>query len=262
MNEPIDAAAANAAAGGFFAAMAELVKPVPGAYVRSAPDGTKLVFTGIPESMLNAVFVERERDLGTVADFARELSATGVPWSIRVHGAADPGVAQLAAEYDRTDVVRMPLQIWDAALSADLPTDLPQGATVRRLSGAETGVFADAFAAGFDLPKEIAEMFSLPAWFDAPNITAFALDLDGEVVATGFNVLVGDWVGMYSGSVPPAHRRKGYYRALVAERLRDAVASGARRAFTQNSPFSLPLYQSFGFRLAETWTYLTPGQPG
>jgi predicted acetyltransferase len=77
------------------------------------------------------------------------------------------------------------------------------------------------------------------------------------VVATGFNIAAGDHVGMFNGSVPPQHRGNGFYRALVTARLRHAVASGARYAFAQNTPMSRPLYESLGFRLAETWTYLT-----
>ncbi|MBO0806162.1 MAG: GNAT family N-acetyltransferase [Nocardiopsaceae bacterium] len=64
-------------------------------------------------------------------------------------------------------------------------------------------------------------------------------------------------MGLFNGSVPPRHRGNGYYRALVVARLRDAVAAGARRALTQNTPMSQPLYESLGFRAEETWTYLS-----
>lgn len=129
---------------------------------------------------------------------------------------------------------------------------------MREVPGSEHEVFAAALMSGFGMPREIGEIFARPAMLDVPDMTAFVLDVDGEAVATGFNIVVGDWVGMYNGSVAPQHRRKGYYRALVAARLRHAVAAGARRAFTQNTPMSRPLYESLGFELAETWNYLSP----
>ena len=46
---------------------------------------------------------------------------------------------------------------------------------------------------------------------------------------------------------------KGCCRALVAARLRHAVA---RHAFTQNSPMTRPLHESFGFRHIQDWTCL------
>jgi N-acetylglutamate synthase-like GNAT family acetyltransferase len=63
---------------------------------------------------------------------------------------------------------------------------------------------------------------------------------------------------MYCGSVPPRYRGNGYYRALVTARLADAVARGARHAFSFNTPMSRPLFEAVGFRRVETWTYLAP----
>ncbi|MFH8224353.1 GNAT family N-acetyltransferase [Streptomyces sp. NPDC018057] len=151
----------------------------------------------------------------------------------------------------------LPLLVWDADLLPSLPTSIPHGAAVREVPGDEYEVFSSALASGFGMPKDVADIFARPALLDAPDMTAFVVEFDGEAVATGFNIVAGDQVGLYNGSVPPRHRRNGYYRALVAARLRHAVASGARYAFTQNSPMSRPLHESLGFRLAETWTYLT-----
>lgn len=168
-------------------------------------------------------------------------------------GDTDRALLDLAAATAGHRPARFP----DAGLLSSLPTSVPHGATVREVAGASTRCTLPPLASGFDMPKEMADVFARPALLDAPDMTAFVLDLNGEAVATGFNILAGEQVGMYSGSVPPQHRRNGYYRALVTARLRYAVASGARYAFTQNSPMSRPLYESLGFRLAETWTYLT-----
>ncbi|WUD70968.1 hypothetical protein OG937_04385 [Streptomyces sp. NBC_00510] len=248
----------NAAVDALHGAMERLTDLLPGAFTRRGPKGGRLVCTGLPVALLNTVSTGHERDLRETEALAEELSATGLPWSIQVRGEADPELTALAARFGRTAGTTLPLLAWDAASLADLPAAPPGGGTVRTLTGAEAGRYSAALAAGFGMPGEVADAFALPALLDAPGMTAFTLDVDGEAVATGFNVLVGDHVGMFNGSVPPRHRGNGHYRTLVTARLRDAVASGARHAFTQNSPMSRPLYESLGFRLVETWTYLTP----
>ena len=256
MKNPIDSTTSDAAANAFYESLVQLADVIPGAYTRQGAAGTRLAFTSFPIPTLNTVWVGPEPELGEVDAFAKELSATGMPWSIQVRGEVGPALRDLAARHGRTSTSTTPLLVWDAELLPTLPTLIPEGATVRKVPGTESDVLATALAAGFDMPKEIADAFSLPALLDTPGMTAFVLDLHGEPVATGFNALVGDQVGMFNGSVPPRHRRHGYYRALVTARLRDAVAAGAQHAFTQNTPMSQPLYESLGFRVAETWTYL------
>lgn len=201
--------------------------------------------------------VDYNRDLREVEAFAREISATGLPWSIQVRGDVDPELKKLATQYGKTATSTLPLLLWDAESLPALPAALPDGATIRKVSGEDSEVFAATLAAGFGLPEDIASLLARPGLLDAPGITGFVLDLRGEAVATGINVLAGHYAGMFSGSVPPGHRGNGYYRALVSARLADAVARGARHAVATNSPMSRPLFESLGFRLAETWTQLS-----
>jgi ribosomal protein S18 acetylase RimI-like enzyme len=258
MTEQAGSAAADAAANAVYGGLTRLTYYLPGAYARQGAAGTWLHFTTIPIPYLNTVGVDRDWDPGEVDAFAKELSATGIPWSIQVRGEADPRLAELGARYGRTTVFTLPLLRWDAASPA--PAALPAGAAVREVSGAEAGLFAAAFAAGYEIPREMADLVSRPALLDASSVSGFVVDLRGEAVATGLNLMVGDYVGLYMGSVSPQHRRKGYYRALVTARLAHAVASGARYAVVQNTPASRPLYESLGFRFAETWTYLSPAE--
>ncbi|WP_405585965.1 GNAT family N-acetyltransferase [Streptomyces sp. NBC_01190] len=257
MTQPIDSAATDAAVNALFATISRLVELSDGMRLRQGAAGTRLVFTGLPTASLNIVSVGPDADLGEVDAFAKEMSAMGAPWSIQSRGEVDSALLELAARHGRTSSSTLPLLIWDAELLPTVPASVPEGTTVREVRGDEAEVYAAALAAGFGMPKEVADLFSLPALLDAPDMTAFVLDLNGAAVATGFNIITGDQVGLYNGSVPPQHRGNGYYRALVAARLRHAAASGARYAFTQNTPMSRPLYESLGFQLAETWTYLT-----
>lgn len=212
------------------------------------------MFTTFPVATLNTVGIDHESDLREVEPFVKELSQTGMPWSVHVRGDVDPALRRLAERYGLTAITSLPLLVWDAR---PLPRALPAGAAVRKVSGAESAVFAAALAAGFGMSQEIANLLAVPALLEAPGMSGYVLDLNGEAIATGFNVQTGDHVGMFNGSVAPQHRGKGHYRALVTARLQDAVISGARHAFVQTTPMSRPLYESLGFRLAETWTYLT-----
>lgn len=252
----------NAAVSAWQAAMTLLTDCLPGAYVRQGAAGTRLQFTTLPIPEFNAVCVDPERDLAEVDAFCSELSEHGLPWSIQVRGEVDLELARLAARYGRTATSTLPLNLWHAESQ---PVTSPHRLTVREVtgdakvrevSGARPGVFAAALAEGFGMPREVADMMCNPDLLDAPAVTGFVLDLHGEAVATGLNVVVGDHVGMFCGSVPPRYRLNGYYRTLVTARLAHAVAHGARHAFTQNSPMSRSVYESLGFRLAETWTYL------
>jgi len=261
LTELVDAAAANAA-DAWHEAITLLTRCVPGGYVRQGTAGTRLYYTAIPIPEINAVCVDPEPNLAEAAAFAAELSEHGLPWTIQVRGEVDPRLARLAARYGRTATSTLPLNAWHAGAP---PAVNPHRAMVREVAGAarvrevpgeDAATFAATLAAGFGMPREIAEIMCQPALFEAPGVTGFVLDLHGEAVATALNVVVGDHVGMFHGAVPPQHRRKGYYRTLVTTGLAHAVARGARHAFAQNTPMSWPLYESLGFRPAETWTYL------
>lgn len=257
MTNTVSSAEINALVSAYFETVHLLTEYLPGAYLRQGRAATKARFTNVPVADLNFLYVGHEPDLGELDAFAREMSATGLPWSIQVRGEPGAELAQLAARYGKTMASPQPLLRWDAGSLAERPAALPQGARVRRLSGAQHEAFIAALAVGFGVPEEVPGAIYGPAVLDDPAVTAFVLELDGEAVATGLNVITGDHVGMYNGSVVPRHRGRGYYRALVTARLADAVARGARHAFSRNTRESRPLFEAVGFRLAETWTSLT-----
>src|SRR5262245_30974702 len=59
---------------------------------------------------------------------------------------------------------------------------------------------------------------------------------------------------LYGGGTLPAHRGRGFYRALVAARARDAIAAGARYLLVDALPTSLPILHRLGFEtITDTW---------
>jgi hypothetical protein len=62
------------------------------------------------------------------------------------------------------------------------------------------------------------------------------------------------FAGLYGGGTLPAFRRRGHYRALVAARAADALASGAKYLQVDALPTSRPILERLGFQhLSDTW---------
>lgn len=60
--------------------------------------------------------------------------------------------------------------------------------------------------------------------------------------------------GLYGGGVLSEFRGRGFYRAIVAARARDAKAAGARYLMVDALPTSEPILERSGFeRLTQTW---------
>jgi GNAT superfamily N-acetyltransferase len=249
------------AAEGLIRSFAFFIERVPGAIDEAGASGVHLYNFTVPISSLTGVFaLGPEPDPAEIAAFADKASAFDMPWSIVTRTAPSQEVVAIAARHGLTASSTTPLLARDLVGVESVLVDVPEDATVRKVDGAHAEVFAEALAAGFEMPKAIADVFALPSMLDDPAIDAFVLEVDGVAVTTGENVVDGEYVGLYNGAGRPEYRRNGYFRALVSARLRDSVGKGARFAFTQNTSMSRPLYESLGFRVVEEWTYLT--KPG
>lgn len=254
MAQPIDAVAAEAAADAYFASISRIIDLSPGMYMRREADGTRVMFTGLPSEIINQVAAGPESDLSVVEALVEELSAKEVPWSFLIRGEVGSDLTKLAARYGRTASLSYPLLVWDVG---SLPESVTLDATVRELSGREHDVYGDLMVENFGMPREIVSFQARSEVLDEPGITAFVAEVAGEAVGVGFNTITGDYVALAGGAILPAHRRRGYYRALVTARLKRATSAGVRYAITRPTPMSRPLFESLGFRYAETWTILS-----
>jgi hypothetical protein len=60
--------------------------------------------------------------------------------------------------------------------------------------------------------------------------------------------------GLYGGGTLDRYRHRGFYRATVAARARDAISLGARYLIVDALPTSQPILERLGFvRLTDTW---------
>lgn len=60
------------------------------------------------------------------------------------------------------------------------------------------------------------------------------------------------FASLWGGSTLAAYRKRGYYSALLAVRLQEAIRRGARFLTIDASPMSRPIVQRFGFRQITT----------
>jgi hypothetical protein len=62
------------------------------------------------------------------------------------------------------------------------------------------------------------------------------------------------FAGLYGGGTPPNFRGRGFYRALIAARAKDALQLGARYLLVDALPTSRPILERLGFQwLTDTW---------
>jgi GNAT superfamily N-acetyltransferase len=70
--------------------------------------------------------------------------------------------------------------------------------------------------------------------------------------------------GLYGGGTRRSHRGRGYYRAVVAARVRKASELGARYLLVDALPTSRPILERLGFvQITQTWpcTWRPPSNP-
>ena len=113
----------------------------------------------------------------------------------------------------------------------DASLEAPTGLEIR-VVGPELGSeFGQVVAAGFGLPSTIAPWVGmLPGRADWVCVMAFA---KSTPVAAGAAYVSGEYAWFGFGATLPSHRRLGAQNALLARRLAEASARGARTAVTE-----------------------------
>jgi len=232
----------------------------PQGSAKEGPHGTRLVVSGTPVSVLNAVIsTTREPDVAELCAFAASYSNGGLPWSIQLRDILSfPTIVQVANDRGLTKSFRMPFLIKHLGID-DMNIPTIDTISIRRVPMEDHDVYNSTLAAGYEAPDHVFRGFSAPNVLSAQGMTAYLVEEAGIPVATSFGVLVNDHVGVFNVSTRPAYRRRGYARAATAAVLRDAYAQGARTAFLHCTPAGRGVYESLGFATAEEWhVYVAP----
>lgn len=191
--------------------------------------------------------------VGRVLDRAREFGLPEVRWQVRLE---DP--AGLAAELDaRGGCVEMVLDVLACDLTGGRPALPPPAAdvTTRWATDFETArdaAVVQAAAFGGELPPD--ERAEANAGRDAVNVPVgeggmlVAYVAGTPAGAGGVTVADGGVARLWGGSVVPAARGLGVYRAVLGERLGYAVTHGSTMALVKGKvDTSGPILRRAGF---------------
>lgn len=208
------------------------------------------LITGAPHPFGNFAMMSNPADLDAAADAMKPLCACGAPAAILFAGTIMADMDGLVRENGFHAHDPMPAMAVEINRLPEL--SLPSGYTFRRVgSGADGVEWARAFAVGYELPHEVGEAFSPAALGvtlddDAP-MQFFAIEHNGQHVATSMLLLHDGLAGIYCVSTVPDHRCKGLGAFATAEALRAANRVGYRVGVLQSSPAGYPVYQRLGF---------------
>jgi GNAT superfamily N-acetyltransferase len=143
---------------------------------------------------------------------------------------------------------------------ASLPVDSSPGVTVREAEPHEVKLWTSTVAQGFAehypvTPELLDVMEGFARRTDAANFLAY---VDGELAGGGAVSVYQGVGGFFGASTLPAFRRRGAQSALLATRMKWAIAKGCDLAVTITQPASMSHrnMERFGFRVAYTRTKL------
>ena len=119
-------------------------------------------------------------------------------------------------------------------------SELEPGVTIERVATGDVAPLAFLAQSGFGGRGPVAEYFTRTriAMLRAHPRSAVAVRAarSGEPAGSGIVIVSSGAASLWSGSVLPAHRGHGIQRALIAERVRLAIARGARVCFSLADP--------------------------
>ena len=131
------------------------------------------------------------------------------------------------------------------------PTPMPNGYRFVELTSEDDDRFIDAFAAGYELPRPFAAMFSPDAaagsgaswrYFGAEQVEG------GPLAAVSMCAVIDGQPGIYCVATLPEHRGKGLGAHLTAEPLRLAWQDGHTAGMLQSSAMGESVYRRIGFQ--------------
>ncbi|SMD25221.1 GNAT family N-acetyltransferase [Lentzea albidocapillata] len=232
-----------------------LLRGLPRSVVRQGRNGTSLMVSFQPQAQLNGVFcTKRTVDLREVAYYADQMPEFGVAaWVMRVRGEASQGFAQTAAEYGKNTLRTRTLSSV-AAGQATLPADMPQGVTVRQVTGAQADIFRDIAVRATGVPAEYVRDLLAAKALDRTEARPYLVEVNGTPAAIGVGFRGADVVAPYYLFTAPEFSGRGLDRLVTGRILRDAFLAGARSAIATIEPGQEELLLSLGFRAVDVWT--------
>jgi GNAT superfamily N-acetyltransferase len=204
--------------------------------------------TDSPHPLGNCAFFSRDASLDELSDTTRQLIDCACPSAIVLMNDDQPEQTQLIESLGYVFAEGMPLM----SVTPDTlkPTELPAGYTFRQIPLEEDAAWSEAVSTGYGLPLEIGSLFGIQRAHDhcEPGMARhFAVEHDGQLVATSMLYLHNNLAGIYGVATKPEHRAKGLAAHLTAEPLRQAWKLGYNTGLLQASAMGAPVYARIGF---------------
>ena len=204
--------------------------------------------TDSPHPLGNTAFISRDAGVEEVRETIEPLVNLGLPSAVVLMNDDQPAQTQAVQDAGYVFAEGMPLMsVTPGTLTA---TDLPEGYALREIPLAEDAAWNEAVSTGYGLPLEIGSLFGIRRAHEKcePGIARhFAIEHQGELVATSMLYLHNNLAGIYGVATKPEHRGKGLAAHLTAEPLRLAWKLGYNTGLLQASAMGAPVYQRIGF---------------
>lgn len=228
------------------------------AWVQREP-GVFAWLSGVGLPTMNGVLAEgAEADPVVVSALLDRLSDEAVPYCLQARPAAIAAFSPLADDRRLARVDPIPIMTLDdpAALSAAADT---AGLITRRATRADIELTIQVVAAGFEAPEEPFRELMVESVLDLSGVRAYLGYCDGQPVATGMGVTIGDFVAVFNISTLPAYRGRGFGAAMTARAVLDGLGAGAGWAWLQSTPSGRDVYRRLGFQDVEEWACWVSG---
>jgi GNAT superfamily N-acetyltransferase len=154
------------------------------------------------------------------------------------------------------------LMIFDLANQLTVPV-APEIEIRRVTTAVDLQGFVEAAGAAFG-EEETWRLAAYSSRLDDPDLALYLALVSGKPVASARLEMGSTNFGLlFGGGVSPSYRRQGLYRALVAERAKEAKRRGCRYLSTDARETSRPILQNLGFICAASeTTWVLPGRSG
>jgi GNAT superfamily N-acetyltransferase len=154
------------------------------------------------------------------------------------------------------------LMIFDLANQLEAPVG-PEIEIRRVTTTVDLQGFVEAAGAAFG-EEESWRLAAYSSRLDDPDLGLYVALVSGKAAAAARLEMGSPNFGLlFGGGVSPSYRRQGLYRALVAERAKEARRRGCRYLSTDARETSRPILQNLGFICAASeTTWVLPGRSG
>ena len=218
--------------------------------------GLRLVFTGVPYAVFNAVMLTDA--VVTLTDLRRRLDRAqayfarrSFPWSLWLcEDMLDPHVRSLApalmAEYALEFSAHPPGMLADALRA---PVRRMPALDYRTIEGSAARVdFCHVMAMAFEGPfASLMDAYNSDRFWQAGFRGVIGFH-QGRAVTTACTVTSERAIGLYAVATLPAEQRKGYGEAIMREAVaRAQAATGLERIVLQSTPAGRSIYHQMGF---------------